>query len=150
MKNVKLFSRLFFILVFTGIGIAGGFFSQAAWCQDEMIEFYEDRLRDEDSNVRFDAAENLAEMDNEEALEILIDTLDSRSKVGRWEAAYGLGEMRNPEGIKPLIDALKDDDPYVVGAAAFALKKVTSEDFGRDYAQWQSWWLENKERLLQE
>jgi len=39
-------------------------------------------------------------------------------------------------------DALNDDFDTARGNASRALKRITGQDFGTDYAAWRAWWLE--------
>ncbi len=125
-------------------------------------------LKDEDLEVRYTAAKALAEINPEwmrtaeakRKVPEFISALKDENWDLRWAAARALGKLKDPRAVEPLISALKDhwwaplipflkdEDSWVRSTAAKALAKITGKNFGEDQAKWQSWWQENKGRLL--
>lgn len=80
--------------------------------------------------------------DAQRAVPDFINTLKDKDLEARRIAAWALGEIKNRQAIEPLILALKDEK--VSWDSAEALKKITGEDFGTEYAKWKNWWKDNK------
>jgi len=75
--------------------------------------------------------------------------LKSDNPRARQRAARTLGQIADVRAVPPLIDALADEDAGVQDEVVAALQKITGEDLGKQQAQWQAWWKQNKDRLLQ-
>jgi HEAT repeat protein len=68
---------------------------------------------------------------------------DENSYV-RATAALVLGDLKDTRGVEPLIEALSDESHGVRKNAAFALKRITGQNFGIDPSKWQEWWEKNR------
>ena len=104
-------------------------------------------LKDEDTDVRVNAAGALGKIKDRRAIKPLIETLkdlnmDSYSSL---KIVSALSEMGKP-AIETLIEILKDKDSLGgFGAnAAWGLRAITGQDFGEDPIKWQKWWEESK------
>lgn len=84
-------------------------------------------LRDEDEDVRWNAAEALGNIRSEAAVQLLFDALKNEDEDVRSNAANALGKTGSKKAVKPLIDALKDENEYVRKEAAEALGYIESE-----------------------
>jgi HEAT repeat protein len=106
-------------------------------------------LGDQYPSVRMDAAEALGKIGDKRSVAPLISVLaeETYSHV-LLRIIVALGQLEDPRAIEPLIETLKDRDPYPRRAAAYALKKLTSQDFGEVYRAWRAWWEDNKEEYL--
>jgi HEAT repeat protein len=99
----------------------------------EEIKKLTKALKDNDEDVRIEAANHLGYCGDERAIEPLIEALKNNSfyKFVRSEAARALGILSNELGDKravvPLIEALKDDDRSVRSSAASALEYIGDE-----------------------
>ncbi len=111
---------------------------------DAAVESLIPSLKDEFPKVRKAAAEALGKIGDSRAVEHLIGALQDQDIDVRSEAAKALGELKAPESIEPLIEALKDKNYLVSSNASSALKKITGEDFGKDYEKWYQWWQQKK------
>lgn len=96
-------------------------------------------LNDEDEFVQTHIVHSLGQIRDSKAIRPLIDLLNGEKQVVKTHAAWALGEIRDPKAIGALIAALKDD--VCCDHAAEALKKITEQNFGTDYEQWNNWWL---------
>ena len=90
-------------------------------------------LKDDDEEVRMEAASELGYFGDERAVEPLIEALKNNLfyKSVRSEAADALGILSNELGdkraVEPLIEALKDDDRSVRSSAASSLGYIGDE-----------------------
>jgi HEAT repeat protein len=91
-----------------------------------------------------EAADALAKM-GKEVVAPLINALKNENVYGQREAARALGILKSSLAIGPLIEALANDDFSLKDNAAWALKKITGQDFGKDRSKWQTWWGQNKQ-----
>ena len=89
--------------------------------------------------IRWDAAWSLGETGSAKAIAPLIEALKDDDWIVRQRSAYALGKIGEKTVIEPLIAALKDKKLYVRRAAEKSLKKITKQDFGRDYDLWKEW-----------
>jgi len=105
-------------------------------------------LKNDDWEIRRDAAEALGEIKNTRATKPLIDALKDKNEVVRWKAVEALGKTKDTQAVEPLIAALKDEDSYVRNYAAKALWEITKQDLGKEYNAWLKWWEENKDKFL--
>lgn len=80
-------------------------------------------LKDENWNIRMNAAKSLCEM-GEPAVEKLIDSLKDKDWQVRWYAAEILGEIGDIKGVKPLINVLNDENNGVQSNSVIALVKI--------------------------
>lgn len=108
------------------------------------VPFLIDALKDEDKDVRKNAACALGEIKDPRAIEPLIAALKDKDDNLRRRVPIALGKIKDSRAIEPLIVALKDKDNGVREIAAEALKEITGKDFGQDPAKWQEWWVQNR------
>ena len=78
-------------------------------------------LKDENDEVRGNAAQALGSIGDDKAIEPLKEALKDESKYVRGSAADALGRIGDAKAIEPLIEALKDESERVRGCAADAL-----------------------------
>jgi len=96
-------------------------------------------LRD-DGYLRQAAAQALGEIGDTRAVRPLVTALrTARSPAAQTTVTQVLIKMGQP-AIGSLIAALGDRDLSVRWHAAFALRRITGEDFGLDRAAWDTWW----------
>lgn len=77
----------------------------------------------------------------------LLSALKDDASIVREYAVSGLISIGRP-AIEPLIAFLRTErDPQALGLAAAALRGITKQDFGSDPAEWEKWWLENKDKV---
>ena len=84
-------------------------------------------LRDEDANVRRNAAKDLGKIGDKRAVEPLIAILEDPDWRIRSDAVLALGKIGDKKAVDPLIDALKDKDSSVRRMAAETLGKIGDE-----------------------
>ena len=58
----------------------------------------------------------------------------------RAAAVHGLANDRDPAVLEALMLLLDEEDPAVVTAAVESLTRLTRRAYGRDIAQWKTWW----------
>lgn len=81
-------------------------------------------LRNEDPNVRWEAARALGVIRDPRAVEPLIAALGDRDPDVRRKAALSLGKIRDPKAVEPLLTcSVKDENQVVRWAAAWGLGK---------------------------
>ena len=81
-------------------------------------------LKNEDPQVREEAARALGKTADSQALEALFTALQDEDSSVRWNAAMALGEIEDPRVIKPLFAAMKHEDLATVsGAYKFFIRK---------------------------
>jgi HEAT repeat protein len=81
-------------------------------------------LRNEDPNVRWEAARALGVTRDPRAVEPLIAALGDRDPDVRRKAALSLGKIRDPKAVEPLLTcSVKDENQVVRWAAAWGLGK---------------------------
>jgi HEAT repeat protein len=81
-------------------------------------------LRNEDPNVRWEAARALGVLRDPRAVEPLIAALDDRDPDVRRKAALSLGKIRDPKAVEPLLAcSVKDENQIVRWAASWGLGK---------------------------
>ncbi len=91
---------------------------------DDLIE----ALKDEDSGVRYQAAEALGETGDARAVDPLIKALKDEDQLVREYAAEALGEIGDPRAIEPLTYmASNDAESWLRKKAARALEKIQAE-----------------------
>jgi len=105
-------------------------------------------LRDPEPIVSDEAQYSLARLGNL-AFDLLIATLQHKDPTLRGLAIETLGLIGDLRAVPPLINALKDRNDFLRSDAAKALKEITKQDFGWDFAKWSRWWEENKKRSHQ-
>ncbi|HVR86845.1 MAG TPA: HEAT repeat domain-containing protein [Planctomycetota bacterium] len=98
-------------------------------------------LRDADPKTRATAAAALAGLAAPASEELILVRLaqedDKRTRVQLAAAVRALKAMK---AVEPLIGWLKSEDPDVSAAAEMALRAMTGQQFGVDYAKWSQWW----------
>ena len=82
------------------------------------------RLKDENKDVRKNAAGALREIGDARAVEPLTEALKDESGEVRRRAAWALGEIGDTVAVEPLIEALRDEDEKVRSGAAGALEMI--------------------------
>ena len=61
----------------------------------------------------------------------------------------GLKNIKDERTAGPLVQALQDDSKEVRQCVGLALKEITGYSYGEDYAKWQRWWEDNKDKYTQ-
>ncbi|KQC05505.1 MAG: hypothetical protein APR53_07440 [Methanoculleus sp. SDB] len=89
----------------------------------EAVQALSQALHDENSGVRWEAAEALGKI-GKPAISALIGALDDPDADLRWRAALALGEIGDEEVIAPLVLALGDPDEYVRSRAVVSLAAI--------------------------
>jgi HEAT repeat protein len=85
------------------------------------------------------AVMTLCMTEDERAIAPLIKALKELDwEVTIW-AARGLGEFGAEEAIEPLIDKLASENDGERQFSYVALKRITGEDFDKDYNAWKKW-----------
>jgi len=84
-------------------------------------------LKDEDEDVRSNAANALGKTGSKKAVQPLIDVLKDENEDVRKEAAEALGYIESEKAVQPLIDALRDEDEHVRSAATYSLMIIDHE-----------------------
>jgi HEAT repeat protein len=84
-------------------------------------------LNDEDSYVRWRAADALGKIGSDAAINELVKALNDEDSYVRWRAADALGKIGSDAAINELVKALNDEDSYVRWRAADALGKIGSD-----------------------
>ena len=95
--------------------------------QNVIQEFIEN-TKDEDSEVRGNAADALGEIKSEKAVSPLIELLKDEESGVRCRAANALGQMKSEQAVLPLIELLKDEHSAVKWYAVYALSQMKSEN----------------------
>jgi HEAT repeat protein len=108
-------------------------------------------LNDKKWFVGQSAAEALGEIKNPRAVEPLIVVVKRRDEEFNFRAysIRALGKIKDPRAIEPLIAVLNNETGYILGWAASALKDLTNKDFGEDPVEWNKWWDQNKDKILE-
>ena len=101
-------------------------------------------LRDEDVEVRWNAAAALGKIGDRRAVKPLIKALKDDDIIVRLFAAGALGDIGDERAVESLIEELKDEGEDVRRNAAEALEKITGEDFGEEHSKWRNWWQKRK------
>lgn len=102
-------------------------------------------LRDENSDVRDDAAFALGELNDPRMVEPLIAALQDKDPSVRDSVAQLLARLNDPRAVDPLIAALKDEkDEWPRRHMANALERITGQNIGQDPGGWEKWWREHK------
>ena len=96
-------------------------------------------LNDKDVFVQAHVVKALGEMRNLEAVNPLIALLDGKNEEIKPHSAWALGEIKDTGAVGSLIKALKVE--ICCDEAAMALRKITKQDFGIDFEQWNEWWV---------
>jgi HEAT repeat protein len=91
-----------------------------------------DLLKDEDSNVRQEAAAALGNLGPlaKPAIPALSETLNDQDSTVRYRAVEALGRI-GPKAVGVIVEALTNDDPRVRSCAEEALKKIDPEQRSR-------------------
>ena len=87
-----------------------------------------DALKDEDSRVRANAVDALANLKHGPAAALLLDCCEDKSARVRRQAAEALGVLRAAEAVPKLADLLGDADAYVRLAAVESLGDLQARD----------------------
>jgi HEAT repeat protein len=97
--------------------------------------------------IRANAARGLGKLGGKRAIDLLISALEDATDGVRSEAARALGNIGDEKAITPLIEALKDEDDNTVRRSiVLALRKITSQSHGFDYATWKAWYEKNTDK----
>jgi hypothetical protein len=107
--------------------------------QSKAVEPLIAALSGDDEFVQAHIVQSLGEIKDPKAVRPLTELLQGEKQVVKTHAARALGEIRDLKAVGSLIMALKDE--VCIGHAADALRKITEQDFGNDYEQWNNWWL---------
>ena len=146
--SVKIILRKLFLLPLIDLGLTGGKLAdfieismddseESADLHPEALNLAElkvggktkaetllDDLRDDNPDIRRDAAWKLREVNAEQAREPLISALRDHEATVRMSAAKALGEIKDIRAVQPLITALRDDNYMVRISAVLALGKI--------------------------
>jgi hypothetical protein len=80
----------------------------------------------------------------------MIESLDA-SRTSILNEISILGNSKNHKAVMPLIFLLEKDVLISIkNTATQALRKLTGEDFGKDYEKWKEWWDQKKDSILVE
>ena len=92
----------------------------------------------EDEYTEVDVLEDKEPQDPRAArIESLIkQLLEDTNYHNRRQAAFSLGKLKVEKAVDALHQALEDRSWQVHIAAAWALKKITGEDYQMDYKEW--------------
>jgi HEAT repeat protein len=91
-------------------------------------------------DVRRIAAEALGGLKDTHSVALLSEAITEDTNAAVREAcAVALGKIGDESATPALIEALKDEYKDVQLRAAYSLKDLTGENFGRDYAKWSNW-----------
>jgi len=85
-----------------------------------------EELKNEDPEVRKEAAESLGECQDAGAVEPLIKALDDDNPHVRFASAKSLGNIGEP-AIEPLVNILKNEEGNIRRYATLALKDIKSD-----------------------
>lgn len=97
-----------------------------------------------DRHVRRNAVVALGKIKDPRGVKSIAAALKDKDTDVRRIAARTLGEFRDLRAVEPLIGSLKDVSYDVTKNAEESLKKITGKNFGRNSAEWQSWWEQSK------
>ncbi len=109
-----------------------------------------DRLKDEDVDVRIEAARGLQRVHNPIAVEPLLEAIredkEPDSQV-RANAAEALGQYAETRVVEALISILTDRNLAVNRATLRSLSVLTGQNFGFDQRAWLAWYKSTEERF---
>lgn len=91
---------------------------------ERIIDLLIQSLKDQDKEVRYEAARELGERKNPKAIDPLILALKDEEPEVRKEVVYALRRLRDEKTIKPLIEQLKDQDEGVRWSVALTLGQL--------------------------
>lgn len=91
--------------------------------------------------------EELEKIEEEKITRPGIQSIKENLSKLRLAAAKALGQLKDPRAVETLIDALQYEKPTVHPVMVWALQRITGEKFGKDRAEWRTWWQENKKRF---
>jgi HEAT repeat protein len=98
-------------------------------------------LRDVDPKTRATAAAAMVALAAPASEELVLGRLaqedDKRTRV---QLAAAVSALKAMKAIEPLIGWLQSEDPDIGTAAEMALRVLTGQKFGVDYAKWSQWW----------
>ncbi|MDD4962577.1 MAG: HEAT repeat domain-containing protein, partial [Gallionella sp.] len=89
--------------------------------RDGAIQPLLDVLKDENGDIRRDAAQALGNFKDPAALNALLDAIKDEDSNVRRGAAQALGNFKDPAALNALLGAIKDEDSFVRRDAAKAL-----------------------------
>ncbi|MFX1474983.1 MAG: HEAT repeat domain-containing protein, partial [Promethearchaeota archaeon] len=103
-------------------------FKAGKWAELETpgpraIEYFIERLQDEDEETQIDALEALGKICDSRAVPTIIAALKTKSSVVRVKAAETLSRFKDEAAIKPLVQLLGDSECRVRWRAAELLKE---------------------------
>ena len=81
-------------------------------------------LKDNDSTVRWQAAQDLGETGDARAVEPLIEALKDENGAVRLEATCSLGTIGDARAVEPLIEVLDNGSSDARDCAAYGLEKI--------------------------
>jgi HEAT repeat protein len=117
-----------------------------------------DDLNSEDSAVRWNAVQALAESGDPAVVPHLVRLLDDADIWVRMAAAGALGDLGAADAVEPLIRTLEDSETAVRERAMLSLRSVTGRSFGFDPSgsendrakavkKWRDWWKKTSSDL---
>jgi hypothetical protein len=104
-------------------------------------------LKEQNFEVRQQAAMALGNINDPRAVEPLISILKDEHHFVRWMAVNSLGKIMDTRAVEPLIDSLDDEDSDIQRKAEEVLEKITGQDLGPDQEKWKKWWDKNKDEF---
>ena len=121
---------------------------------DPVDKTAEELLLDDEGKDKYSAAKEAKEFLKEilkdgplsatEVFNLAKENGISQPTLNRAKPSLRIQEIKDQRAIEPLINALTDEIKDVRRNAAFALQKITGEDFGQDHTKWQNWWKQRK------
>ncbi|MCB9905250.1 MAG: HEAT repeat domain-containing protein [Planctomycetes bacterium] len=110
-----------------------------------------DDLNSEDSAVRWNAVQALAESGDPAVVPHLVPLLEDEDIWVRMAAAGALGDLAAVDAVEPLIRTLEDPETAVRERAMLSLRAITGRSFGFDpggseserakaIKKWRDWW----------
>lgn len=108
----------------------------------------------EDDGIRLLAASDIGliatndETAKDQAIDALVQLTGDPLPSIRSGVAQTLRDFDEPKVIEALISLLQDQNSLVTFYAADSLKKLTGQDFGKDYEKWNEWWMAQHDSLF--
>ncbi|MFH0732356.1 MAG: HEAT repeat domain-containing protein [Candidatus Omnitrophota bacterium] len=97
--------------------------------------------KDKAPKARQIAARALGGLKKKETVDVLMESVvEDSDNLVREECASALGQINDAKAVPALIEAIKDGYKDVQLKALYSLKKITGQDFGRDYEKWSHWY----------
>ncbi len=120
-----------------------------AFGESHGMKFFDSIMRTGNSDLRWKALTSVIKTNDSALVEPLLYALADSGFHVRNKASDILGSIADQRAIDALIELLRDTslrDHYMsLYDAERALKKITKQNFGKDFRKWQKWWkVKNK------